>query len=64
MAVTKELGFRIYVVVAGMGLLSVEILDVVQVIVTVHIQLVFTKFAVVSVVVINKLYVPAAIATF
>ena len=64
MAVTKELGFRIYVVVAGMGLLSVVILDVVQVIVTVHIQLVFTKFAVVSVVVINKLYVPGAISTF
>ena len=47
-----------------MGLLSVVILDVVQVIVTVHKQLVFTKFAVVSVVVINKLYVPGAISTF
>ena len=64
MAVTKELGFRIYVVVAGMGLLSVLILDVVQTKLTDQIQLEFVKPETGSVTVILKLYVPGVMLMF
>jgi hypothetical protein len=53
-----------YVVVAGMGLLSVLILDVVQTKLTDQIQLEFVKPETGSVTVILKLYVPGVMLMF